>query len=241
MMLALAASLSPSYEVIAFDRPGHGGSEQTPSNQGCPYAQAEMIAAGWRGLGIDRPVVVGHSFGGAVGLSTAIAIPEAVTGVVALAPICFPELRLEQILLGPRAVPLAGPSIARFAGSIADVATLPLLRNSMFLPQVMPIAYSDDFPFAWASEPQMMIADAKDSIGMWRALTRSAASYSRCRTPTYVLGGTHDMVVSTVRHGYAAAGMMPNAVFSWAIGCGHMIHHFRQDLLLEVLARVDAS
>ena len=169
----------------------------------------------------------------------AITIPKAIAGLVALAPICFPELRLEQILLGPRAVPFAGPLIACSSGRLADVVSLPLLRNSMFLPQIMPTTYSNGFPFAWASEPQMMIADAKDSIGMWRALTRSAASYAGCQTPTHVLGGTHDMVVSTVRHGYAAAKMMPNAVFSWAVGYGHMIHHFQQDLLLPILARFD--
>lgn len=236
MVIALSERLSKCYDVLAFDRPGHGGSDQNPTNQGSPYAQAAMLEAGWTRLGVDRPILVGHSFGGAVALSEAISAPEAIAGVIAVAPICFPEARLEHMLLGPRAAPAIGGMIAHMYGPMIDVAALPLLRNAMFFPQIMPSAYSERFPFAWASGSEMMISDAKDSIGMLRALPESAASYARCRVMTHVLGGTHDMVVSNAQHGFAAAALMPNATFEWAAGCGHMIHHFRIDLIMERLA-----
>ena len=237
MVLALMNGLSQRYDVVAFDRPGHGGSAQTQGNPGSPYAQAAQLAAGWTALGIERPILLGHSFGGAVAISAAIDRPDAIGGVVALAPICFPEIRVEQVLLGPRAVPFAGAMRAHTEGRLADIAILPLLRNAMFLPQAMPHAYAESFPFAWASTPAMMIADGKDSLGIF-ALVRSAVSYPRCRVPTRIVGGTHDVVVANARHGYAAAWMMPNAAFEWIPGAGHMIHHFHQGLIERAVERL---
>ncbi len=238
MVLALMAHLAPHYDVIAFDRPGHGGSAQTRADEGSPYAQAEMIAAGWAALGIDRPIVVGHSFGGAVAISLGIGWAHAVGGLLALAPICFPEARLEHVLLAPRATPIFGEVLARSHAGGSDIATLPLLRNAMFLPQAMPRAYADAYPFAASSTPRMLGADAKDSLGMLRALVRSAFSYASCEMPIRIMGGTHDTVVANARHGLLAAHLMPNASFEWLAGCGHMVHHFRQMKIEHVIAEM---
>ncbi len=226
MVLALMAQLSDRYDVLAFDRPGHGGSAQTPTKQGSPYAQAKMIVEGWRTLGIERPIIVGHSFGGAVALCAAIEAPGEVSSVLALAPICFPEVRVEHVMFGPRAAPFAGEWLARSIGKVADVMTLPLLRNAMFFPQPMPSSYAAEYPFAWASTSEMMIADGKDGMASYLALAESAGRYSLCDVPVRIFGGTHDVVVTNARHGLAAACLMPNSAFRWMPGLGHMLHHF---------------
>ena len=226
MVLALMAQLSDRYEVVAFDRPGHGGSAQTPTKQGSPYAQAKMIMEGWRALGIERPIIVGHSFGGAVAMCAAIDAPREVGSVLALAPICFPEVRVEHVMFGPRAASFAGEWLARSIGKVTDLVTLPLLRNSMFFPQVMPSNYAAEYPFAWASTSEMMIADGKDGMASYLALAESAVRYSSCGVPVRIFGGTHDVVVTNARHGLAAASLMPNSTFRWMPGLGHMLHHF---------------
>src|SRR4051812_41208959 len=71
---------------------------------------------------------------GAVALALGMSRPEEIAGILALAPICFPELRLEQVLFGPRAVPVAGDALAHSAGAAVDSALLPLLWRVMFLP-----------------------------------------------------------------------------------------------------------
>ncbi|MEM6308379.1 MAG: alpha/beta fold hydrolase, partial [Pseudomonadota bacterium] len=70
----LAPELAKSHRVIAFDRPGLGYSERaTPaydniwtSQAESPQEQAALLIAATRALGVKQPIVVGHSFGGAV-------------------------------------------------------------------------------------------------------------------------------------------------------------------------------
>ena len=235
MMIALAGRLAPRARLVAMDRPGHGGSDPHRSDQGSLWAQATAILEACRTLGLRAPRLVGHSFGGAVALAAAMAEPDAVSGVVAVAPICFAEPRLEQVLFGPRAAPLGGDTLARTLGLASDLAMLPLLRNAMFLPQAMPAAYAGAFPFTWASRPEQMVAGAKDSMSMWRSLARSAVSYAQCRVPVAILGGTHDLVVNNAAHGLLAAAAIPGATFRWVPGAGHMLHHFHQDLVSDAL------
>ena len=238
MMIALAGRLLPRTKVVAMDRPGHGGSDPHPRDQGSPWAQAAMILAACRVLGLRAARLVGHSFGGAVALAAAMAEPNAVSGVVALAPICFPEPRLEQVLFGPRAAPFGGAALARTLGASSDPLMLPLLRNAMFLPQAMPAAYAETFPFAWANRPEHLVADGKDSMALWRSLARSAGSYRQCRVPVVILGGTHDVVVNNATNGLLAAAAIPGATFRWVPGAGHMLHHFHQDLVNEAVQSV---
>ena len=218
MMIALAGRFPPRIKVVAMDRPGHGGSDPHPRDPGSTWAQAAMILDACRALGLRAPRLVGHSFGGAVALAAAMAEPEAVGGVVALAPICFPEPRLEQVLFGPRADSSGAGALARTLGAASDPFMLPLLRNAMFLPQAMPAAYAEAFPFAWASQPEQLLADGEDSMAMWRSLARSAGSYGRCRVPVRILGGTHDLVVNNAANGLLAAVAMPAATFRWVPG-----------------------
>ena len=247
MTIALGDHLSPRFRVIAMDRPGHGGSDALASDQGSPWSQAASILEACRALDLRDPVLIGHSFGGAVALAAAIAEPDAVAGVVALAPICFPEPRLEQVLFGPRAVPVVGPFLARTLGATMDQAMLPLLRNLMFFPQAMPLAYAEAFPFSWASRPGQMVVDGKDSTTLWSGFMFGggpmfdAWSSGRRRVPVKILGGTHDLIINNAAHGLMTAASIPGATFRWVSGAGHMLHHSHQDLVVDALGEARAT
>lgn len=66
--------------VVALDQRGHGESEQPDSGYDFATVCRDLEAA-LAGLGLDRPVVVGHSWGADVGLRYAADRPAAVAGL----------------------------------------------------------------------------------------------------------------------------------------------------------------
>jgi pimeloyl-ACP methyl ester carboxylesterase len=88
------------YDALALDLPGHGNTPEPPSGWSTQeYADwvAEVLA------GLDRPVLVGHSFGGRVAVRLAAARPELVRGVVLTGvPLLRPQTTAAKAPLGFR-------------------------------------------------------------------------------------------------------------------------------------------
>lgn len=231
--IGLGPSLSASFRCFAFDRPGHGWSDHVRGADASLWAQAETLRGAVQALGLHRPVVCGHSLGAAVGLAYAMAHPEEVAGVVALAPICFPEPRLEQVLFGPRAAAVTGAALSRVLGATADPLVLPALWRGMFLPERMPESFASGFPFAVAGAAGALVAEAESALSYWPDLARSALGYASCRAPAAILCGGSDLVTNPYTQGAAAAALMPGARLTLLPGVGHMLHHARPDDVLR--------
>jgi pimeloyl-ACP methyl ester carboxylesterase len=67
--------------VVALDLRGHGASDQPPSGYDFPSV-GDDVAAALGGLGLERPVLVGHSWGANVALRFAADRPGTVAGLV---------------------------------------------------------------------------------------------------------------------------------------------------------------
>ena len=235
MWLGPTPLLSQRLRVTAVDRPGHGLSARRRLVDASPWTQAAILHEFAQSRGLRRPVVVGHSFGGTVALAYAALYPDEVVGVVALAPPCLPELRLELPLFGPRGVPGIGEWQAPVAGRTSDLLLLPLLWQAIFLPQAMPDTFAERFPFDLAARPASMVVEGENAVALDPALARLAMAYHRCRTPTRIFGGTADIVVNNAVQGRIAAGLMPDASFEWVAGCGHMIHHVAPERVCDAV------
>ncbi|HEY8572233.1 alpha/beta hydrolase [Phenylobacterium sp.] len=234
MLLSLCPALAPEFRVTAVDRPGHGGSTRSGWT-GSPWRQAAAVHEASERLGLRRPVIVGHSHGGAVALAYALQFPADVAGVVALAPITFPELRLEHVLFGPRGAWPAGPVLNQVVSSTSDPVLLPLLWRAMFLPQAMPARYAAVFPFAEAGNSAHMEAEGEDAILLNLGLARSAMMYGACSVPVRIFGGDRDLVVNNALHGRLAASLIPDGHYASLPGLGHMLHHFAQEPIVEAV------
>jgi pimeloyl-ACP methyl ester carboxylesterase len=77
---------SATHRVIAVDQRGHGKSAAASDGDYAVGSLANDAADLIRALGLDRPVVIGHSLGGCVALQLAAAHPAAVRGVVMVDP-----------------------------------------------------------------------------------------------------------------------------------------------------------
>lgn len=233
-MIGLSGTLAPDFQITAFDRPGHGHSERN-GDTGSAWRQAELIHAACGALRLNRPVIVGHSFGCAVAMALALAHPASVSGVVLIAPIAFPEPRLEIMMFGVRALPVTGDWVSILSGP-ADAMMLPALRNGMFLPQKMTPAFRDSFPFALASGRGQLEADGQDALAMIESLSRSASKYASCKVPVHIVQGDQDLVVNPMFHGRPLAAILPRGRFINMAGLGHMAHHFAPEVVADAVS-----
>lgn len=232
--------LARHFRVIAVDRPGHGFSRRLGAADAESWRQTALIRDGARALGLERPVILGHSYGGAVALAYALQFPDEIAGAVALAPICFPEPRIEHLIFGPRAAPGGGLLSGALERS-ADPALLPLLWNAMFLPAVMPAEFAAAYPFGLAGHAAQLVAEGEDAAGLAAGLMRSALNYGTCRVPVQILGGDSDIVVSTPRHGAWASLQIPGARFRSLPRTGHMLHHQHPEAVVDAALAILAT
>ncbi|MFB7617328.1 alpha/beta fold hydrolase [Kitasatospora sp. NPDC056181] len=78
---AVAEVLGARYRVVAVDQRGHGASERHPQDVSRAAYVADVVAV-IDGLGLDRPVLVGQSYGGHAAMLTAAAHPALVSRLI---------------------------------------------------------------------------------------------------------------------------------------------------------------
>jgi pimeloyl-ACP methyl ester carboxylesterase len=84
---AVAARLKGRH-TIEIDRPGYAFSQEGY----LPFAQqVQLVNRLTHKLGLKRPVIAGHSYGGAIALSYAFLHPDEVSGIVAVDPAVSPQ------------------------------------------------------------------------------------------------------------------------------------------------------
>src|SRR5262245_29002163 len=91
MFTGLVEALAEDFRVTLYDLRGHGASERPPTGY-TSEVMAEDFAALHEALGLGPAWLVGHSFGGVVGVHAALTVPQRVAGVV-LSDSFFPALK----------------------------------------------------------------------------------------------------------------------------------------------------
>ena len=117
----LPDDLADEFTVVTFDLRGTGGSARPPG----PYSLDDFVGdldAVVRSLALERPALVGHSFGGSIAVAYAARHPEVAAVVTAGGPVVLPEagrqaLReraetVEAAGMGPVAEPVATNALA---------------------------------------------------------------------------------------------------------------------------------
>jgi pimeloyl-ACP methyl ester carboxylesterase len=94
--LEAIARLLPEFRVIIPDLPGFGRSQPLISNTHDIKGYSEFLRAFIAGLGIDKPVVLGHSFGSIIAAHFAATYPQLLSKLILINPIASPALE------GPR-------------------------------------------------------------------------------------------------------------------------------------------
>src|SRR3954447_23555603 len=213
------------HRVVAFDRPGYGHSDRPRGSAWTAAAQAELLREALARLGVERPVVVGHSWGTTVALALTLADPAAVRGLVLLSGYYEPTLRADALLVAPAAVPVLGDVLRHTVSPLLGAALLPLLVKGMFSPLPVPERFREGFSAGMTVRPSQIRAEAQDGATMAYGVATMRDRYGELRMPVVIVAGAEDRVVDVGRHAVRLRDQLPRATLRLVPGAGHMVHH----------------
>ncbi len=196
----LVEMLAAQRRVVVFDRPGFGRSERPRGREWTPEAQAAVIAAACARLGLERPVVLGHSLGTLVALAMALDHEERVGGLVLASGYFFPTARLDVAAFSPNGMPVVG-DVLRYTLSphLGRLMAWPLIR-SLFAPLPVPPRFAREFPVPLTLRPWQIRALGEDTAGLVPAAGRLSARLGELRVRPSIVAGDADRAVTMEAH-----------------------------------------
>ncbi|SHL57626.1 alpha/beta fold hydrolase [Bradyrhizobium lablabi] len=238
MRRPLGEGLAKNHRVILIDRPGHGWSTRARLDDSTPEIQGRMVAEALARLGITTAIFAVHSWAGALGARMALDYPQAVAGLVMLAPVAYPWPggvgRYNKIV----ALPVIGPLLAyTITLPLGAVLAEPGAR-SVFFPQAMPDGYVRETATMLLLRPREFLANAHDLATLKAAVAGQAPRYAEIKVPVTIISGDgSDKTVSTHIHSQPLAATAPNAKLVVLPGVGHMVQNAAPD---RVMAEIEA-
>ena len=228
------------YRAIAFDRPGFGHTERPRGRNWTAAAQASILPEAFRLLGIDRPIVIGHSWGTMVALSLALDHPRHVGGLVLVSGYYYPTARVDVALFSPPAIPVVGDLLSYTVAPLIGEAMAPKLIDKMFSRQGVSPQFAAQFPVGLTVRPSQIRAFAQDSAHMIAAAESLSGRYRSLFPPTAILAGDADKIVS-YRQAQRLQGEVAGSRLDVLPGGSHMVHHIAPERVIQAIDAVAAE
>jgi pimeloyl-ACP methyl ester carboxylesterase len=228
---------SKSYRVIAFDRPGFGHSERPRDTVWTPEAQADLLAAAMRKIGVSDALLLGHSWGTLVALALAIRYPGNVQGLILASGYYFPAPRADVVILSPPAIPFIGDILSHTVSPLVSRMIWPLLLRKVFGPSPVPKKFKG-FPEEMAVRPSQLRASAAEAALMIPAAHALEVKYQRLAMPVAILAGEEDRLIEQEQP-EALHDAIAHSTLTRIAGEGHMIHQTATAEVMKAIDRVD--
>ena len=228
--------LARDYRACAFDRPGHGYSERPAGGEAAtPAAQARLIREASRELGMEEAVLVGHSWGGALGLAYALEHPDDVSGLVLLGAVAYDDREgrsspLYEVL----ATPVLGDLVRHTFGVVAGPGVVEQSLVAAFSPDPVPPDYLRAARALW-TRPAQQEATAEDSLAAGPAMEAMSPRYGGIRVPVTIVTGDSDRLVDPEQHSYPLHEAVPGSRLVVLPDAGHDVQHTRPEETVDAI------
>ena len=234
-------ALAKDHRVIAMDRPGMGYSER-PSKAACtPEAHAGYVLELIEALGIEKPLVVGHSLGGAIALSVALSAPDRIRGLALLAPLTMPGVPLNGVFsnMAIRSDALRW-ALAWTLATPMGFRNGPAVIEAIYGPEPMPPSAPVQGGALLGLRPAHFFHSSKDYMASGSGLKARAARYPEITLPVAVLYGQEDKILDMQLHGRDFARQNPAFRLTLTDG-GHMIPVTQPDTCAALIRESDPA
>lgn len=242
--------LADRYRVIVFDRPGLGYTDRLSDDfEGAftttaesPAEQAEMLHAAALQLGADRPIVLGHSYGGSVALAWGLNHPENAAGVVNVSGPSHPwpgDLGAYYTVNGSA---IGGALLSPMISAFASQNQIESAISGIFAPQDVPKGYIDHIGPTLTLRPPSFRANARQVNSLRPHIVEMALRYaSEFKMPLEIIHGDRDETVPLSIHSIPLKDAVPHANLTVLEGIGHMPHHAHPDSVEAAIDRIAAQ
>lgn len=239
MMRPLMEQFGDGYRLIAMDRPGSGYSTSGPGRTGRIPEQAAFVARFIEQMQIERPLLVGHSLGGAIALATALDHPRSVAGLALIAPLTRhePAPPAEFQALAIRS-PLRRRLIAHTVAVPMSVRAAPQTLDFVFGPQKPPADFAVAGGALVGLRPSHFLATSTDLVAVEQDMPGLETRYGELSIPVGILFGTADRVIDHARHGITMKERIPGLDLELLEGVGHMPQYSETARVVAFIRRI---
>jgi pimeloyl-ACP methyl ester carboxylesterase len=217
------------HRFIAFDRPGFGYSERPRGRLWGPSEQAKVLLGALMHLDIERPIVVGHSWGALVALAMALESAENVAGLVLMSGYYYPIPRTETISVPAAAFPFVRRLMA------------PNAMRRVFAPCTVPERFKRAYPMSLALRLSQMLVVDEEAAMLLDATKALCQFYRDLSVPVRLIAGSDDRIVDTNQHSVRLHKELGTSILHRVPGCGHMVHHAAQEDVMGAIAAVSLA
>ena len=237
-VMEIAASCG--YEAITFDRPGYGYSERPMNEKVTPAVQARLIHGALQQLGIEKPIMVGHSWSGLLVMTYALQYPDEITGIVTLAGAMYKEGYpaehgdlISKIVTTPVIGQLFLHTVVQspLGASLARSVT-----KQTFHPEPIPAGYLETTLSLWL-RPGQFKANREDILAFPPAAKQASPLYPQIQSPVVIVVGEDDPF-GTIDQAVRLKKDISHAELMMIPQVGHMIPQNHPEIVMQALDTV---
>jgi pimeloyl-ACP methyl ester carboxylesterase len=235
---ALVGRLAKEFRVIAVDRPGSGYSTRPAGADPRLRAQGELMAKAIGALKLDRPLVVGHSLGGAISLAIGLDHPECASGLALIAPV---TQVVETVPAPFRGLDIKSRLVRRI---VAWTLATPLgiigadrVLGQVFGPERVPPDFITLGGGALGLRPKSFYATSTDLEAVNDGFAEMIARYPTLTLPVGILFGKGDQLLDYRIHGLKTKDQIPKLDLALMEG-GHMLPVTAPEAVADFIRRM---
>ena len=231
----LYGPLAERYQAFAFDRPGHGHSDRPIHNGDVTVeVQARLLYAALDQLRVERPILVGHSWGGALALAYALSYPRDVAGLVLLAPAVYEGDDGVSFLSKLPAWPVIGDVVNLLFTPLIGAWLVRTDLQKAFSPDAVPKHYLRHTLAEWTVPKKVKWYSVDDAL-LNESLAKLSPRYGELKVPTAILTGDSDLIVPAQENSHPLHEALPNSTLTVIPATGHQIPFTRPQAVIDAI------
>lgn len=234
---ALVDRLARDYRVIAFDRPGLGWTDDLGAAGVSPMVQAELLQAAADQLGVRRPIVMGHSYGGSVAMAWGLTDTPDVAALVIVSGATMPWPGGLGPFYALTGTGLGGATVVPAITAFVSPERAEQAVDGIFAPAPAPEGYAEYVGVALSMRRHSLRANGRQVWGLKPYVTRMAEEYPKLDLPVEIVHGTADTTVPADIHAIPLSKLLPDARLTLLPDVAHMPQHTHPDAVIDAIHR----